>query len=289
MKLLVASDLDACLLDQETYSYAAASEALAILETQQIPLVLVSSKTLAEMEMLVDPLRIRHPFIVENGGAVAIPPEIFRGVPGSTRGLADWSLLSLGVPRAKLLAALVEIASEAGAAPRAFETLSDAELCTLCGLTPAQALRARRRDFDEPFLLEDPARIDDIRRAAERRGLTVTKGGRFFHLHGGSDKGRALQVVLGLYRDAGRLFRTAGIGDAANDLPFLRVVDRPIIVPHADGEPDIALASALPEAERAPAPGPAGWNSAVLTLLRGGTLAKINGTQARRSPDKPEA
>jgi mannosyl-3-phosphoglycerate phosphatase family protein len=288
MKLLFASDLDACLLDEETYSHEPASEALAALEAQDVPLVLVSSKTLAEIEALVDQLRIRHPFIVENGGAVAIPPEIFRGAPGAAHDLGDWSLLPLGVPRAKLIAALPEIAREAGTEARGFHTLSDAELGSLAGLTRGQTLRARRRDFDEPFVLDDLSRIDDLRRAAERRGLTVTQGGRFFHLHGGSDKGRALHVVLGLYRDAGRMFRTAGLGDAANDLPLLRAVDRPIIIPHADGEVDAALAQALPAAERAPVPGPAGWNRAVLTVLSGGTLPGLTAARQAEGADSPE-
>jgi mannosyl-3-phosphoglycerate phosphatase len=288
MKLLFASDLDACLLDEETYSHEAAGEALAAIEAQDIPLVLVSSKTLAEIEALVDQLRIRHPFIVENGGAVAIPPEIFRGAPGAAHDLGDWSLLPLGVPRAKLIAALPEIAREAGTEARGFHTLSDVEIGDLAGLTRGQTLRARRRDFDEPFLLDHPTRVGEVRLAAERRGLTVTQGGRFFHLHGGSDKGRALNVVLGLYRDAGRVFRTAGFGDAANDLPLLRAVERPIIIPHADGEVDAALAQALPSAERAPAPGPTGWNRAIMTVLSGGTLPRVTTPRPAQSAEKPE-
>jgi hypothetical protein len=61
-----------------------------------------------------------------------------------------------------------------------------------------------------------------------------------------------------------------GLGDAENDVTLLHAVDRPILVPRADGLLDPALESAFPLAERAPAPGPAGWNEAVLHAVNGG-------------------
>ena len=70
--LIVYTDLDGSLLDGTTYSYEPATPALAALREQGIPLVLVSSKTRAEMEPLRQRLDHRDPFIVENGGAVAV-------------------------------------------------------------------------------------------------------------------------------------------------------------------------------------------------------------------------
>ena len=100
-----------------------------------------------------------------------------------------------------------------------------------------------------------------------RRGLRLHRGGRFFHLTGASDKGRALRVLLGLLAAEGRLYHTVGLGDAPNDLAFLEAVDEAILVPRPDGRVHEGLANALPRARHAPAPGPAGWNAAVLDLL----------------------
>jgi mannosyl-3-phosphoglycerate phosphatase len=72
-----------------------------------------------------------------------------------------------------------------------------------------------------------------------------------------------------------------GLGDAANDLALLRSVDRPIVVPRRDGRIDPALGAALPGAERAPRPGPAGWNEAVLTVIAGGALPAVAPREAR--------
>ena len=68
-----------------------------------------------------------------------------------------------------------------------------------------------------------------------------------------------------------------GLGDAPNDLSFLRVVDRPVIVPRSDGHPDPDLAAALSPCEVAPAPGPVGWNFAVLAVLSGHRLPAVSG------------
>ena len=58
-ELLVATDLDGCLLDEETYSYEAARPALDALARRRVPLVLCSSKTRAEMQPLARELGSR--------------------------------------------------------------------------------------------------------------------------------------------------------------------------------------------------------------------------------------
>jgi hypothetical protein len=39
------------------------------------------------------------------------------------------------------------------------------------------------------------------------------------------------------------------------------------------------MAAVLPDAEVAPAPGPAGWNAAVLAVLGGGRLPQVTGLE----------
>jgi predicted mannosyl-3-phosphoglycerate phosphatase (HAD superfamily) len=114
-----------------------------------------------------------------------------------------------------------------------------------------------------------------LARAAARRGLQLSHGGRFHHLMGGSDKGLAVRTLLAAYHRGGHQPLSAGLGDAETDLTLLKAVDRPIVVPRPDGRIEMALASALPTAERAPLPGPPGWNAAVLTLLAGQGLPRV--------------
>ena len=261
--LLVATDLDGTLLDERTYDFSPAAPALARLRERGALLVPASSKSRPEMERIVVELGAAGPFIAENGSLLLIPR------PGG-----GYEARALGVARPVLVAALAEIAREAGAGLRGFSSLSPGQVSELTGLSPSAAIAALDREQDEPFLISDPAALSRVDRAARRRGLRVTRGGRFLHLIGPVDKGLALRALLGeLGRPIGG-WLTVGLGDAGNDLPLLRAVDRPIVVPGPDGAVRAEL-RALANAERAPAPGPAGWNAAILAVLSGARLPAV--------------
>jgi mannosyl-3-phosphoglycerate phosphatase len=275
---VVITDLDGCLLDADTYAYDAARPALARLADSRTPLVLCSGKTRAEMDALSRELGLVHPFIVENGGAIVFPEGSFDGdVPGA-QAVGSLRILALGAPRAMLVQVLREIARDSGVRVRGFADLAPEEVQSLTRLSGPAALLALQREYDEPFLVEDEdeAAVETLSRASEARGLLLSHGGRFHHLMAGSDKGLAVRTLLAAYRRAGRNPCSAGLGDAETDLPLLRAVDRPIVVPRRDGTIDPALGSGLPGAERASAPGPEGWNGAVLALLDGRRLPRLS-------------
>jgi len=259
---LVATDLDGTLLDRETYGFAPARPALDALRESGVPLVLCSSKTRAEMEPLAAAIGTPGPLVVENGGAIVTP---------------SGGLLVLGVTRDRLLQELPEVAREAGVRVRSFAEMSVAEVAALTGLAAEQAELAMRREYDEPFVVEDPPgrdpAVDDrLDRAARARGLQVTHGGRLHHLTGPADKGQAVRAIAGAMSAKGDV---VGLGDAANDLPLLLASTRPIVMPRPDGTVDPDLAARLPGAERAPGPGPAGWSAAVLAALAGRSLPRV--------------
>ena len=76
-KLVIFTDLDGTLLDRNTYSFEPAQSTLHLIKQKNIPLVLSSSKTRAEIEFYRRRLENDHPFISENGGAVFIPRDYF--------------------------------------------------------------------------------------------------------------------------------------------------------------------------------------------------------------------
>ncbi|HET7291399.1 MAG TPA: HAD hydrolase family protein [Vicinamibacteria bacterium] len=270
--LLVATDLDSCLLD-ESYSPEPALPAVRALREAGVPLVLASSKTRAEVEPLWRELQLDAPFVVENGGALLFPEDPHLPWARPNGGL---HALELGVQRRELLLALHEIADETGTRLLGFASLGPSGIAAATGLSPAAAQLAAAREFDEPFLCEgdDPDAVARVVARAAARGLRVTRGGRFLHLSGSVDKGHALLALLRHETARGRRHATVGLGDAGNDLGLLQVVDRPILVPRPNGQVDPELEQALPRAERAPSPGPAGWNTAVLAVLKGERLTR---------------
>jgi mannosyl-3-phosphoglycerate phosphatase len=271
--LLVATDLDGCLLDHATYSWAPARPALEALAAGGGRLVLVSSKTRPEMEALAEELPLRAALIVENGGALLVPPAQLGAAPAEAEAAGPWWRLTLGAPHARLAAALGELAREAGARVRGFSAMEPEEVARRTGLNLPEAARALRREFDEPFVLE-AGDAGLLAAAATRRGLRVSRGGRFHHLTGETDKGAALSRLLGLFAAEGQRHRTAGLGDAPGDIPFLRIVQHPVLMPGPDGRVDPDVRAALPAAACAPAPGPRGWNCAVLEALTAAAPAR---------------
>jgi mannosyl-3-phosphoglycerate phosphatase len=266
--LVVFSDLDGCLLDATTYEYEAALPALSELERAGVPLVLCSSKTRAEMEVLAARLGLCAPFVVENGGAIVAPHGSLCEPPGAV--LEDGALVvPLGARRPVLVQALGDISVETGLELRGFSQMKPSEVAAWTGLPRHAAVFAMERRYDEPFVVMGEKPLGNaLVEAAERRGLVITRGGRFFHLSGRVDKGLAVRLLAACFGTADRPPRTAALGDAENDLSMLRSVDVPVIVPCPDGSVDERLAQALPDARIAPAPGPVGWNAAVLELLR---------------------
>lgn len=274
--LLVVTDLDGTLLDEQTYSCDAAREALEALAWRDVPLVLATSKTQVEIAELTVRLPLNAVAIVENGGAVVVPAEALARPPAGARREAGGFIIELGLPREQIIIHLKGIAKETGASLTGWASLGTEEIARLANLSLSAARRAQARRYDEPFLIGDEAALPRVAEAASQRGLRVHRGGRFLHLAVAAvDKGSAFRVLLRAYEAQGRRFLTVGLGDAPNDLPLLASVDRPVIVPRPDGEPDPTLAATLPESEQAPAPGPVGWNAAVLAVLGGRTLPRI--------------
>jgi mannosyl-3-phosphoglycerate phosphatase len=144
-----------------------------------------------------------------------------------------------------------------------------AEIAADCGLSLEDADRAKQREFDEPFRLEEdnPEDLERIASLAQHAGLNLTMGGRYHHLSAGSDKGRAVRTLCGLLEKPGKPLLSVGIGDSPNDLPMLKAVDLPMLVMRSDGAYHPQLVDGAPQALRVPGVGPEGWNLAISGLL----------------------
>lgn len=263
--LVVFSDLDGTLLDHSSYSYEAAEPVLRLLNRKKIPLILCSSKTAAEIDRLRQKLGLTDPFISENGGAIFVPRGYFGFPLVHSRETPRYEVIELGFPYARLRDFLGEIERQYPGAVRGFGDMDAEEVSRLTRLSLDQACLAKQRDYDEPFLIKDSQLEAKIVARARARGIQVTRGGRFFHLLGGNDKGKAVSILTDLFRRQRGNLITIGAGDSLNDLAMLKAVDYPILVQKPDSSYDAAVK--LPHLILAPAPGPQGFCQSLKSLI----------------------
>lgn len=268
-RLTVFTDLDGTLLDHETYSFAAAAPALDLLSREAIPLVLCSSKTRAEIELLQADLRLRHPFISENGGALFLPRGYFPFSVAEARPFAGYEVVEFGVPYYRLVETLQRVAGRLGVPVTGFSQMSVEEVARDCRLPMLEARLAKFREYDEPFRILDsrPAARSRLFQALHGAGLRCTRGGRYHHVTGVADKGLAVRTLRSLYGRAWGKVVSIGLGDSLNDLSLLQEVDFPIVVLNPAAGATTRLLSKVPGARLTRAPGPRGWNEAVLEVV----------------------
>ncbi|MEO0544452.1 MAG: HAD-IIB family hydrolase [Pseudomonadota bacterium] len=254
MSLIIFTDLDGTLLDHETYSWGPAQPALDELKRRDIPLIMASSKTAAEIAPLRTKAGFDHcPAIVENGAGI-LPAGDFSG---------EHDAAAYGVIRdalAKTTAALRE--KFAG-----FGDMTISEIAASTGLDEESAALAARRAFSEPgtWIGSDEEREKFINEL-EQLGVTGRYGGRYLTLSlGGTKAGRMNEIIQLL--DLSNPYRVA-LGDAPNDVEMLQNADRGFIIANAHGKQIPELAGENDgSVTRTELAGPAGWNDAVLSIL----------------------
>jgi mannosyl-3-phosphoglycerate phosphatase len=265
---LIFTDLDGTLLDHDSYSWTEAQPALDLCRDRSIPVILVSSKTRAEMNPLRLKLGLVYPFVTENGGGVFFPAEETHEPPsGATRSEGLWKL-SLGAAYDLVVKGLREIEKELDLDIRSFSQMSPEEISSITALDVDTAHLAAMREYDEPFIIRGEKRPDLglLQDAAERRGLRMTAGGRFYHLHGNTDKGMAFDIIVSWYKASHSHVLTIGLGDSPNDFDMLRKVNYPFLVQSLRSFPGIR--DEIPLLKVTKAKGPEGWNEAVMDMLR---------------------
>ncbi|MBW1797162.1 MAG: HAD-IIB family hydrolase [Deltaproteobacteria bacterium] len=264
---VVFTDLDGTLLDHDTYGWEEALPALDRCKRLFIPIVLVSSKTRAEMDQLRRKLSISAPFISENGGGIFFPCDTIKAPPPDAFLDGDLWKWSLGLPYADLIRELDGIRDELGWGIKGFSDMRIDDISDLTGLDKRSARLAAMREFDEPFIIldQDPVDRGSLKKAAAQRGLTITEGGRFFHLNGKNDKGQAMQKLMSLYKRLHGNIVSVALGDSPNDFSMLECADYPVLVRSKRNFE--GLKKRIPRLMVTSEMGPKGWNTALLDIL----------------------
>lgn len=258
--IAIFTDLDGTLLDHDTYSWAPARPALDRLNQMSIPLIAVSSKTLAELEHINHASGLFDGLIGENGGVIALGDDVEQYGPSAEQ----------------IDGAREEIKSAITVPVDSFRTVEPEVIAAETGLPLEDAIRAGQRRCSDPLIWQPSSKDIGIARAiAEQWSLNLVKGGRFHTLCGPSSKGQAMKRMLqrlAVQRfkpDDARTrkrFTTIALGDSPNDIPMLAEADYAVQIPSKHG---VRTAPLLEHSNLriAPKPGPEGWNIALNDIL----------------------
>jgi mannosyl-3-phosphoglycerate phosphatase len=229
---------DDCLPDPHAVDTAATARALKALERENVSLVLCSSKTRAELELLQRRLEIQHPFICENGAAAFVPRGYFDfDVPGA-RDVAGYDAVEFGRSYAEVVAALHTTAERSRVAIVGFSDMSVEQVARECQLPILQARLAKLREYEEPFrvLDESAAARPRLLRALKTASLRCVRSGRYDHVGAAVDMSVGVNLLCALYRRTCGPMRTVGLNVAGRDETLLRLLDYQTTTGHETSE-----------------------------------------------------
>ena len=234
---IIFTDLDGTLLDHFSYSFDAAIPMLDKLEQLGIPVIPITSKTFAEVSRLRDQLNNRHPFIVENGAAIAIPKDYFDAHHDSWIDQGDFWICPNSKPRKHWNQLL---SNNAEAFVGEYETFTSVVehrgyqgLQEITGLNLAQAILSNERSYSEPihWLGSDSSKQAFIKTLTNAGG-TLLQGGRFLALGDAVDKGSTLLQLTEIYQTLGGFsgMHSLALGDSGNDVSMLEIANSAVII-----------------------------------------------------------
>ena len=251
LPLLVFTDLDGTSIDHHSYDWAPATPALQAIKDAGGGIILASSKTAPEIEMLRTALNLDDwPAIVENGAGLLTPKS------NNTTNNDDYI---------KIRAVLDQIPASLRQHFAGFGDLTPAEVAETTGLPKKDAELAKLRSFSEPGIWSGTdADRATFEAALKPHGITAREGGRFLTLSFGCQKSDQMAAIIDQYQPK----TTIALGDAPNDVEMLEAAQFGVIVANP-------ARAALPKLKgedkgqmiRTTQPGPTGWNDAILTLL----------------------
>lgn len=250
--LLIFTDLDGTLLDIHTYDWQPAASWLERLQDEQIPVILCSSKTAAEIDDIQQELGLAGlPFIAENGAV--IQPDV------------RWEPATRVVGRLAhddISHALAQIRQHASVKFTSFDDVDEGVIAEWTGLNRVRSQLARRHEASATLIWRDSdEQLARFEEALAAQGLKIVQGARFWHvLDARCGKDVAVNWLVEQYRlHEGLEPITLGLGDGPNDAPLLDSVNVAVVVKGINRH-GITLKDDSPaRVYHSQRPGPAGW------------------------------
>ena len=264
MGLIIFTDLDGSLLNDK-YSFKEALPALEIIKSKKIPLISCSSKTEPEIKTYLKKMKLNHPFIIENGGAVFIPKNYFDFKFGYNKVEDNYFVIELGTPYTILKKFANKIKKETKCNIIDFSEMDTELIAEETGLKLNEAKLAKQRLYSFLFKIKN-GNIKNIIKKIKKYKLAYTKGKVYHYMMKGNDKAKAVKILSKFYKLKYRKIFTIGLGNDFNDLSMLKTVDKAFLIKNKEGfDRDLEK---IKNIEKISPIASKGWNNAIMRFLR---------------------
>jgi mannosyl-3-phosphoglycerate phosphatase len=236
MQKVIFTDIDGTLLDSYFPDLNKAKKLVEKTLLNGIHLILCSSKTELEQDLIRSNIHLKEPFIVENGGATIIPLGYFKKSKfNHSKKFQNKYIIETGGSSFKIRSLLKKIRTKHKINFKGTSDLSIPELSKITKLSEDYAERMIKRKYSETIVQIDSKDMPNFVINVEELGLKVIPGGQYFDITLGNDKGTAATILMEIFRkeyENDVIF--FGIGDSKNDESMLSIMNHSILVQKPD-------------------------------------------------------
>jgi len=222
--IIVFTDLDGSLLNTQNFKFKKAKSLIKKIIKDSNFIIPNSSKTELEIRNFIKKLKIKLPFISENGSEIHNLNTIERKLPKKITIARDRNTI--------LKIFLKNMSKEILIKCDFLYKMDNKKKSKILGLKGKDLIASSKRKFTYPFILKGDHKLKKLLfKRTYKIGLGIQQGGRVMNLGDNVTKGMAIKKTLNFIKSVNKnKITTIAVGDNQNDLSMLKVVKYPCIV-----------------------------------------------------------
>ena len=222
--IIVFTDLDGSLLNTQNFKFEKAKSLIKKIIKDSNFIIPNSSKTELEIKNFIKKLKIKLPFISENGSEIHNLNTIERKLPKKITIARDRNTI--------LKIFLKNMSKEILIKCDFLYKMNNKKKSNILGLKGRDLIASSKRRFTYAFIFKGDSKLKKLLfKKTYKAGLGIQQGGRVMNLGDNVTKGMAIKKTLNFIKSVNKnKITTIAVGDNQNDLSMLKVVKYPCIV-----------------------------------------------------------
>ena len=255
--LIIFTDLDGSLLHRDNFKFDEIKDYIKDLIDNGIIIIPNTSKTEKEVKEFIKELGSELPFISENGSSIHGLNLINANFPNKIILSRDkqelHEIFNSKVPR--------ELKDKC----KFVSNMNTGQQINIFGLQDNNLKNALNRKYTIPFLFEgNKIEKNELLKILRSLSLNMQDGGRVLNLGDNTNKVKAMNQVIKIYKKVENKIKVIAVGDNFNDLDMLRNCDIPCLVFNDQFKKDQINLDNLIVSNK---PSPEGWADVIKTAL----------------------